>query len=632
MSSFIDSLIAIAGIGFLILIHEWGHFMAARLCGVRAEIFSIGFGPALFRFRRGDTEYRLALVPLGGYVQMAGMEPGQGEGRPDELQMQSVGKRAFIYSAGVIMNTIFAFVVFPILFLIGVSFDVPVIGETGPAPGGPAWNAGLIPGDRILSIDGKDVPDFKQARIDIALGDPDGIDILIERNGEQETVRIIPDYDERNGFFMAQLGSPPIADPRPTLLIAKEGPAAEAGLHNGDLLLAIDGTPIDSLETLRDVLPSSWHQKAVRFEIERTEDGDTARREVEIAPVRSDSPPMVGIQPLSCFILGTRKLPHGPELTGVEAISSIAKGARLRSVNGQRVDDITDFHRALNAATTTDDGRVRQVLEIDGMPAVLVFEAAADHAQDLHHHLEWSLHLGPSLTGFEIDPIEDGPAQRAGVRAGDRVIHLGSVQDLEAYGKEKGLEGWDVIKEIISKVADGGSNDTIDMTVLHEDGTEADLQVALAPPMTFGLDYRTQTKTYLRKESNVFSAFGLGVKRSMNMFFEIYRTLRGMLTGSVSSRNLGGPIAIFQVSVALSEDLIKLMFFLAMLSINLAFINVLPIPVLDGGHLFFLMIEAVKGSKVNEKVQGYSQMIGVLLVLALVIYVTMNDLRRWLFE
>ena len=118
------------GIGLVIFVHEAGHFIAARLCRVRVDVFSIGFGPALFRWKRGDTTYQLSALPLGGYVRMAGedayLEPDR-KAQAGELGSKTVGQRFFIYSGGVLMNLAFGFVVFPVLFLVGVPFT-PVTG------------------------------------------------------------------------------------------------------------------------------------------------------------------------------------------------------------------------------------------------------------------------------------------------------------------------------------------------------------------------------------------------------------------------------------------------------------------------------------------------------------------------
>jgi regulator of sigma E protease len=113
------------GIGLVIFVHEFGHFVAARWCKVRVECFSLGFGPRLFGWRRGTTLYQIAAVPLGGYVKMAGEEHAGGPIQPDDLRAKSVGQRFFIFSGGVLMNVVFGLVVFPIVLFYGVPFSAP---------------------------------------------------------------------------------------------------------------------------------------------------------------------------------------------------------------------------------------------------------------------------------------------------------------------------------------------------------------------------------------------------------------------------------------------------------------------------------------------------------------------------
>ena len=119
----------VLGIGLVIFVHESGHFIAAIWCKVRVDVFSLGFGPKLWSTTRGDTTYQVALVPLGGYVKMAGEEPGEdGEQSPDDLRSKSVGQRFLIFSGGVIMNVVFGLVIFPILYWVGIPFIQPLIG------------------------------------------------------------------------------------------------------------------------------------------------------------------------------------------------------------------------------------------------------------------------------------------------------------------------------------------------------------------------------------------------------------------------------------------------------------------------------------------------------------------------
>ena len=176
------------GIGLLIFVHELGHYLAARLAGVRVEVFSLGFGPRIWGFRRGPTDYRVSIVPVGGYVRVAGEDQHAPPGHAtpaDGLHSKGFGARALFFSGGVLMNLLFAMVAFPLIFHGGVEFNAPVIGAV--EPGGTAWRAGLRTGDRILELDGKPMYSFEnllvgEAQIEVDegaelthLGDLEGV-------------------------------------------------------------------------------------------------------------------------------------------------------------------------------------------------------------------------------------------------------------------------------------------------------------------------------------------------------------------------------------------------------------------------------------------------------------------------
>ena len=175
MDSFTDilhMLQVVFGIGLVIFVHEGGHFIAARLCGVRVDVFSLGFGPRIFSWRRGATLYQIAAVPLGGYVRMAGEELYGQEDRDQprrdfELGSKSVGQRFFIYSGGVLLNVVFALVVFPLVLLAGVPSIEPMV--SAPAPGSPAWHARIPAGTEIEAINGNDLFDFFHIHTGIAV-------------------------------------------------------------------------------------------------------------------------------------------------------------------------------------------------------------------------------------------------------------------------------------------------------------------------------------------------------------------------------------------------------------------------------------------------------------------------------
>jgi len=229
------------GIGLVIFVHELGHFLAARWCGVRVETFSLGFGPRLLFWRRGGTTYQIAAVPLGGFVKMAG-EEGAADGRPpanDELPSKSVGQRFLIYSGGVLMNVAFALVVFPIILAIGVPFPEPMIGPT--TPGSPAWHAGLQPGTRVESVNGNGVYSFMNIPTEVALGSTEEA-VLVVRDTEESptrTVRLVPQWSESLGAYT--IGANPAADPTGAIEVEKGSAAERAGLKSGDRLLEVVG-------------------------------------------------------------------------------------------------------------------------------------------------------------------------------------------------------------------------------------------------------------------------------------------------------------------------------------------------------------------------------------------------------
>ena len=214
-------------------------------------------------------------------------------------------------------------------------------------------------------------------------------------------------------------------------------------------------------------------------------------------------------------------------------------------------------------------------------------------------------------------------ATLAGMLDGDRILRVDG----------EPVEGWDEVRERI-RAHKSERPLALDLERTLDDGsaTVVSLAATLQPAQSsdYGLGFRT--RTYVYQASGFGDAVRVGVKSSWKFVVDTWLTLKRILFGQVSSENIGGIITIAAVSASWAEEgVAKLLFILCMLSMNLAFINVLPIPVLDGGHLFFLLVEKLKGSPVSERVLSYSQVVGVVLILSLMIYVTYNDLMRWVF-
>src|SRR5580704_8371803 len=179
-------------LGILVLLHEWGHFVAAKMCGVRVDVFSIGFGPRIWGVKRGDTDYRLSALPLGGYVRMAGANPVEERtGAPYEFLSRPRYQRFLIAIAGPIMNLLATVVIlWGIYGFVGMPFLPAVIDEVQPAS--PAEIAGLKSGDVIVSLDGKPIASWPDLAEAIRGSQGQQLQLVIQRDGQQSPVSVTP--------------------------------------------------------------------------------------------------------------------------------------------------------------------------------------------------------------------------------------------------------------------------------------------------------------------------------------------------------------------------------------------------------------------------------------------------------
>ncbi len=186
-------------LGVLIMVHELGHMAAARSVGVKVERFSFGFGPKIFSFKKGDTEYLISLIPLGGYVKMAGDDPSDVSGKPWEYMSKSVAERARIIAAGPLLNYLLAFLVFSFVFMFGSPTLTTEVGTL--LKDYPAEKAGLMAGDVVTAVDGKRAGDWEEMTGLIRKRVEGALVLSIERGGEPQDVTVTPSVRQTRDIF-----------------------------------------------------------------------------------------------------------------------------------------------------------------------------------------------------------------------------------------------------------------------------------------------------------------------------------------------------------------------------------------------------------------------------------------------
>lgn len=301
-------------IGILVFIHEFGHFAAAKLSGMRADVFAIGFGKRLFGWNRktgftfgelpkdfdgeGHTDYRLSLLPLGGYVKIAGMidesmdtDFVEKEPQPYEFRAKPVWAKIFVITAGVLMNLLLAWIIFW-----GANFfqGKPITPTTTIAfveDGSPAQLSGFVAGDKILSINGKQVNNWEELRAQIFINTlGENLNVTLERNGAIKNLsierKLIPDDESKSLYLLPQGIKPGIGD------VLKDSPAEKSGLKPGDIMLSLNGIPLYSPKQTTELISANTGRE-IQLVVKRKDEelnisvtpGDDSKIGVAIGPV-----------------------------------------------------------------------------------------------------------------------------------------------------------------------------------------------------------------------------------------------------------------------------------------------------------------------------------------------------------
>lgn len=317
-------------IGVMINLHELGHFWAARFFDVKVEAFSFGFGKRLFGIRRGETDYRFSLIPLGGYVKMAGEQASDERlDDPRSFMAKPRWQRLIIAFAGPFMNVVLAIGVLTGLFMVKyqkvADSDLEaVIGHV--IPDSAAAKAGIQDGDRIVALDGKQHPTWDDVGMEEVISANRPMRVTVERAGQRIDTTVTPVFNERIGVGFAgwdERGQIQLNEVTPHF------PAEKAGLKAGDLLLAVNGQPLHSAIKFQEITKTS-NGKPIEIEFERA----GQRQNVTVQPVFTkidglDAPErwMIGVKPQQKFTIITTRLPFGQALR--ESLNQNRKYAML---------------------------------------------------------------------------------------------------------------------------------------------------------------------------------------------------------------------------------------------------------------------------------------------------------------
>jgi regulator of sigma E protease len=575
---------------------------------------------------------------------------------PRSFLAKSVPRRMAIISAGVIMNLIFAFIVSVVVFGIGVPETPCVVGEV--YAGEAAWQANIRPGDEILEIAGKKMHKFRDLNMAITLGDIDpqkGVPFLIRRDGKEMTITVKP--SNTLGIFAigvsAQKSTKLYANKRTWVVFNRHAivPGSAAGLAkppfcNDDKIVQIDSTPITNYAQINTELAQKADKK-IRVVVERAEKntmgiptGVIRRIETTVDPepmrhlglvmamgtitaVQADSPAKAaGIKP------GDRLLDAGDPMTLPDRLARQAgKTIELKLERGEKKEPIVCSVRLREPTELTPSVFRNSPV---GVPALGIACRVLSKVEQV---------------------LKGSPADKAGMKPGDVIVQAKIIppgqkkldelgvhwtEDLAGGGSisfDEKNNNWPSFVNALQGTLPGT---TFELTLLR-DGQKQTAPPPGLPPMQLtttteayeperGLLF--EPMTFPSRAGSLGEMLALGGARTLDDVTFVFRTVRALGTGQVPMRGLAGPVGIIRVALqAADEGIVTFLLFLVFLSANLAVVNFLPIPVLDGGHIVLLCYEGIRGKPASETVQAVLAYLGLAFILGLMIWLFGLDLN-----
>ena len=533
-------ILAILALGFLIFIHELGHFFAAKRCGIRVEKFSIGFGPRLIGFQRGETEYCISALPFGGFVKMAGESPDEQKGEEDEFASAPVGHRIFVAIAGPAMNFLMGVILFSFVYLVGLDHGTMwlmemLIGRSDRlaqiglvADNSPAKQGGIEPGDTIVSINDRKIKNWQDFNTTILTHPDEELKIVVSRDGQPKTLYVTPKSLDRNGIGQIRVSARQSAMVQS---ITEDSEAAKAGVQAQDVIESINGRRIYHVPEFNSVIWDPFNPFGSAHRRIYKEINENPNSEVALG-IQRGAASLTASFPVNWVVNAVVEEGSEAENAGIQS------GDEIVSINGESIKNFELYPKLYELAAANPDHPVEIGLLRGGeqLNATLSFAVSDDTDQLNLQGLHWKLSL-------------DG--------------------------------------------------------------------LALAVPSVPIPKY------------NVVTAVGEGVQTNWLILEMVVKVLKRLVTREVKTKHLTGPIGIVDATRRVVEfGLRSLLFFVGFISVNLAIVNLLPIPIADGGQILFFTLEKLRGRPLSIRKQMIIQQVSIVLLAGLFLYITFYDILR----
>jgi regulator of sigma E protease len=673
ISFFGNALLVLLGFGAVVLVHEFGHFVIAKLSEIKVEAFSLFMPPVLLGIqktergiririlpeilpKKGDdsgdgalcftisrkckpseTEYRVGLIPFGGFVKMLGQDdtgPVKTSDDPRSYANKPPHIRAAVLAAGVVFNVISAVIVFMVVFLIGINLTPAVIGDV--MPGSPAERAGLKAGDEIIEIAGESEDlDFGNIAIAAALsGKNEKVPMRVRHpDGSKEDFAIVAEQlpnESLRGFGIITPESLTVGK------LSKDDANdlfTKTGLLGGDTIKSVNGRHVTSYWELDQIVQQAFVPE-IKITAERI---DAVSKEVRLIETKIRLGLLVPTKPNtteSALSSDIYSLVPRMRITDV-----LPDKNRDKTKPSLRREDIilaigsieNPSYQQMRNITIENEGKelpikvLRTENGVNKIVTVAVTPKRAGHGEKVMIGVGLTYDLEHSVIAGTASPEEGSAALEIPVGATIAAVDGAAVSNF-----------FDIAREI-SKYT--GQRITIDYRLNEQVAGAISMNVpggedAYSVKCTFAdlIPFKQYEKTY--KAAGPVDAVVMGYRKTVMFVAQTYVTLRRLVGGLVSPKDLMGPVGIITLSYRIVADrpLVYYVYFLGLISAAIAVFNFLPLPPLDGGLVVLLLVEKVKGSALSERVQTIIAYAGWTLIGTLILYVTFNDIVRNFFS